>query len=209
MDDNDISKENRLIDSFVQGEISVLVELRMGNGLHAMEVEKLVKALAACADEWENRESIPQNAIHALIELFDELYNFSLIYKEEEATRIMEAAKQIKALIYRWTKETGEIEPEKAKVIAKLLEYINEDGHFFEKLQNGKGMDERQFERIYNELESISNQIYGWETLPKVLVNMLIDLCEMDLYASQYQEQQEQAEKIYDAHERIMTLLIG
>ncbi len=207
--DNEISKEKSLIDDFVQAEINVLVELRMGNGLQEKEVVKLVEALTACADEWENRESIPQNAIQTLIELYDELYNFSLIYNEEEATRIMEAAKQINALIHRWTKETGEIEPEKAKVMAQLLKYIKDDGHFFEKLQNGKGMDEQQFDRIYHELESISNQICTWETLPKVFVNMLIALYEMDLYASQYREQQEEAEKIYDAHERIMTLLIG
>lgn len=207
--DNGISKENSLIDNFVQAEINVLVELRMGNGLHEKEVVKLVGALTACADEWENRESIPQNAIQTLIELYDELYNFSLIYNEEEATRIMDAAKQIKALIHRWTKETGEIEPEKAEVLAKLFKSINEDGHFFKKLQNGKGLDEQQFERIYHELESISNQIYAWETLPKVLVNTQIALCEMDLYIYQYQEQHEEADKIYDAHERIMALLIG
>lgn len=205
-------KEKKLIDDFEQAEIDLLVELRMGNGLHDKEYEKLVEALTACADEWEGRDSIPQDAIQALIELYDELYNFSLIYGGGESLRIMKAAKNVKNLIQRWTKESGEVEPEKNNVITKLLACINDNGNFFKKLQNGKGLDEQHFERIYNELNSIYDQIYSWETFPKVLVNILINLCEMDLFINQYEnefKQQDEADKIYDAHERIMLLLIG
>ena len=106
-------RDKELIDVFEQSEINLLVELRMGNGLHEKEYEKLVKALTNCADEWESRNSIPKKAVLALIELYGDMYNFSFNYADEESARIKKAAENIKKLIQRCTKEKGEIEPKK------------------------------------------------------------------------------------------------
>lgn len=76
----------------------------------------------------------------------------------------------------------------------------------------GKGMDEQQFERIYNELDEIIDVIYSWDEIPKVLVNILIDLSEFDLFVGQYQDelrQSEEASRIYDAYERVFSLIFG
>jgi len=205
-------KDKEIIDVFERSEINLLVELRMGNGFHEKEYEKLVKALTVCAEEWEGRPSIPGEVVHTLVGLYDELYNFSLIYGDEESVRIKKAAENTKKLIQKCTKDKGEIEPEKSRVIDSLIEKINENGNFFEKLQNGKGMDEQQFEKIYHELDEIIGEIYSWEEVPKVLVNILIDLRELDLFVGQYQDefkQHEEANKIYDAYERIFTLIFG
>ncbi|MFS0824770.1 hypothetical protein [Bacillus sp. 1P02SD] len=205
-------KDKEIIDVFEQAEINLLVELRMGNGFQEKEYEKLVKALTVCADEWESRASIPGEVVHTLVGLYDELYNFSFIYGDEESVRIKKAAENTKKLIQRCTKDKGEIEPEKARVIAKVIEKINENGNFFKKLQNGKGLDEQQFERIYQELYEIIDEVYSWEEIPKVLVNILIDFRELDLFVGQYQDefkQPEEANKIYDAYERIFSLITG
>ncbi len=210
--ESEISKEKKLVDDFEQAAINLLVELRMGNGLDDQKYKKLVQTLIACANEWEKRDSIPKNAIRPLIELYDELYNFSLNYAEEESTRILEAAKNIKMLIQKCTKVRGEVAQEQTKIIAKLLGHINEGGNFFEKIENGKGINEQQFEKIYDELEFIYNQMYAEESFPNVFVTMLIDFCEIDLFIYQYEEafnQHEEADKIYEAHERIIALLIG
>ncbi|WP_077212551.1 hypothetical protein [Bacillus dakarensis] len=204
--------DKEIIAAFEQAEINLLVELRMGNGFHEKEYDKLVEALTVCANEWESRASIPGEVVHTLVGLYDELYNFSLIYDDEESARIKKAAHTTKKLIQRCTKEKGETEPEKAEVIAGLIEKINEDGNFFKKLQNGKGMDEQQFERIYHELKDMIDEVYSWEEIPKVMVNILIDLRELDLFVGQYRDeykQQEEANKIYDAYERIFSLIFG
>lgn len=211
-EESEIVKDKELIDAFERSEINLLVDLRMRNGFDEKEYEKLVKALTDCAETWESRSSIPQEVVHILVGLYDELYNFSLIYGGEESVRIKKAAETTKKLIQRCTKEKGEIEPEKAKVIARLIESINENGNFFKKLQNGHGLDEQQFERIYRELDDILNEIYSWEHIPKVLVNIFIELRELDLFVGQYQEefnQHEEADKIYDAYERIFSLIVG
>ncbi|MBP2242963.1 hypothetical protein J2Z40_003545 [Cytobacillus eiseniae] len=205
-------KDKELIADFEQAEVNLLVELRMGNGFDEKAYEKLVKALTDCADEWASRTSIPGEAFHPLVGLYDELYNFSLIYGDEESVRIRNAAENTKKLIQRCMKEQGEVDPEKARVIARLSEKINENGNFFEKLSNGKGMDEQQFERIYHELSDRIDEIYSWEEIPKALVNMLMDLSEFDLFVGQYKndfKQQEEANKIYDAYERIFRLIFG
>ncbi|MCC3359132.1 hypothetical protein [Bacillus sp. REN16] len=205
-------KDKEIIDVFEQAEINVLVELRMGNSFHEKEYEKLVKALTVCADEWESRTSIPGEVVHTLVGLYDELYNFSLIYGGEESVHIRKAAENTKKMIQRCTKDNGEIEPEKARVMARLIERMNENGNFFKKLQDGKGIDEQQFERIYNELSDIIDEIYSWEEVPKVFVNILIDLRELDLYVGQYRDefkQPEEADKIYDAYERVFSLIFG
>ena len=205
-------RDKELIDVFEQSEINLLVELRMGNGLHEKEYEKLVKALTNCADEWESRNSIPKKAVLALFELYGDMYNFSFNYADEESARIKKAAENIKKLIQRCTKEKGEIEPEKARVIGRLCEYIEEDGNFFKKLQNGKGIDEQQLEKIYHELNDIYDEIYSWEAFPKKIVNIFIDFYELDLFVYQYQDefnQQEEADKIYNAYECIFSLIFG
>jgi hypothetical protein len=212
LEESEIVKEKELIEVFERSETNLLVELRMGNGFDELEYNKLIKALTLCADEWESLSSLPGEIVHTLVQLYDELYNYSLMYRNEESVRIMEAAENIKILIQRCTKENGEIEPEKARAIAGLIMKINENGNFFKKLQNGKGMDEQQFEGIYHELKDIIDEVYLWEEIPKVLVNIFIELIEIDLFVHQYQDefkQQEEANKIYDAYERIFRLIIG
>ena len=44
----------------------------------------------------------------------------------------------------------------------------------------------------------------SWEEIPKLLVTILIDLSELDLFVAQYRDelkQPEEADKIYDAYE--------
>ncbi|MFJ5768236.1 hypothetical protein [Psychrobacillus sp. NPDC093180] len=205
-------RDQELAEAFERSEINLLVELRTGNGFDEKEYEKLVEALTACANEWECRNSIPKKAVYPLIELYDELVNFSFIYTGERGVRIKNAAENLKKLIHRCTSEEDNTESEKVKVIAKLSEYIKEDGNFFTKLQNGKGIDEQQFEKIYDELNDISDEIHTWESFPKSFVNILIDLCELDLFVHLYQDEfhlQEEADKIYDAYERIFGLIFG
>lgn len=205
-------RDKELITAFERSEINLLVELRIGNGLDEKEYEKLVAALTDCADEWEYRSSVPKKAVYPLVELYTEMVNFSFIYASDKGVRIKKAAEQIRKLIHRCTKENGVTEPEKAKVIARLCQYIKEDGNFFIKLRNGKGIDEQQFERIYYELNNIYDEIYMWEAFPKALVNMLMELYEIGLFVYPYQEefnQPEEADKIYDAYERIFTLIFG
>ncbi|MCR2820048.1 hypothetical protein [Lederbergia panacisoli] len=69
-------------------------------------------------------------------------------------------------------------------------------------------MDEQQCERIYQELYDIIEEIYSWEEIPKVLVNMFIDFRELDLFGGQYQDELKQhkgANKIYEAYVRILV----
>lgn len=208
----EIVKDKELIEALEQSEMNLLVELRMGNGFHGKEYEKLVQVLTVCADEWESRTSIPGEVVLTLVGLYDELYNFSLIYTGEESVRIKQVAENIKKLIQRCTKEKGEIESEKALVIDRLINRINENGNFFRKLENGKGMDEQQFEKLYHELNDNIDEIYSWEEIPKVLVNIFIDLSELDLFVRQYQDEfnhHEEAKKIYDAYECIFSLIFG
>lgn len=211
-EESEIVIDKELLEVFERSEINLLVELRMGNGFDEMEYDKLIKALTVCADKWESRTSIPREVVHTLVGLYDELYNYSLIYRAEVSVRIKEAAEDTKKLIQRCTKEKGEIEPEKARVIDRLIEKINENGNFFKKLQNGKGIDEQQFEEIYYELSEIIDGIYSWEEIPKAIVNILIALSELDLFVLQYRDefkQHEEANKIYDAYERVFRLIFG
>lgn len=196
--------DKELIETLERSESNLFVELRGGKGFNVKEYRKLVKALSNCADEWENRTSIPRDAVITIVTLYDELYNFSLNYKD---VRIKEAGENIKRLIQRCTKEKGKIEREKVKIIDRIVAEINENGNFFEKLERGDGLDDQQFERIYQAIHENIDEIYSWEETPKILVKIFIDLMELDLYVQQYKE--EEADKIYDAYERIFSLIIG
>lgn len=210
--DSELLREKSLIDSFEQTEINLLVELRMGNGLRDEEYDKLVEILTVLARMWEVRDSIPKKAIGTLVELYAELFHFSMLYGKKESLRILEAAKNIKMLVQQCTKVSGEVEQEQSKKFSKLLQYINEEGNFFEEIQSGKGLHEQQFEKIYHEVKAVYNQIYDSESFPKLFVTTLIELYEMDLFVYQYEEmfdQTEEEEKIYEAHERIAAFLYG
>lgn len=209
---SEILKDKELIEALESAEINLLVDLRMGNGFNEEEYEKLVTSLTLCANEWESRTCIPRDIVYTIVELYDELYNFSLIYGGEVSVRIKKGAETTKKMIQRCTSENGEIEPEKARVIARLMEKINENGNFFGKLQNGYGIDEQQFERIYHELNEHIDVIYSWEEMPKGLVNIFINLRELDLFVVKYKDeykQPEEADKIYDAYERVFSLISG
>lgn len=202
--------ENELIEMYLESEINLLVELRMGNGLQQEEYEKLDNALTLLADEWKNRNHIPTNVVLPLVEIYEELYQFSIIYAPKEALLIRKAAENIKKLITKCMKVDGEIDPEKARVISKIQKKIEENGNFFMKLKDGQGIDEEQFEKIYQEIKSTYDEIFSWEAIPKAFVNILIDLYEIGLLFNHYKEelnQYEEADKIYEAHERIFLLI--
>ncbi len=141
----------------------------MGNGFHEKEYEKLVKTLTICADEWEDRTSIPGEVLQTLIELYDELYNFSLIYGDEESIRIKKAAENTKKLIQRCTKEVGEIEPEKARVIARLIEKINENGKetFFKNFKMAKEWTNNNLKEFIMSYLKLSTRFIRGETFQK------------------------------------------
>ncbi|MDQ0233644.1 hypothetical protein [Metabacillus malikii] len=204
--------DKELIEILVESEANLLVELRMGNGFQEKEYETLVEVLTVLADRWEGLNYIPNDAFLPIVEVYSEMYHFSLNDNGEASKRIRKAAEDIKIIIQRCTNETGEIDNEKAKVIARLSESIEEDGNFFEKLQKGSGLDEKQLEKIYVVLNEIYKEIYSWELLPKGIVNIFKDFYELDLYVYQYQnefKQHDEADKIYDAYERIFSLIFG
>ncbi|WP_339230811.1 hypothetical protein NSQ77_10380 [Oceanobacillus sp. FSL K6-2867] len=203
---------NEQIEEFEQSALNLLVDLRTGDGFNEKAYEKVAEMLALFEKEWKGISSISKKAATALIELYDELYNFSLNYAGEKSERILKAAKNIKSLITKCLEETGEPDLKENQIFTNLVKYLNEDGHFFEKLRNSKGLDEQQFEKIFQELESVLDMVYSWETLPKAFVAILIDFYEMDLFVYMYQDElhlEEEADKIYDAYERVFELIAG
>ncbi|MBP2078598.1 hypothetical protein [Oceanobacillus polygoni] len=203
---------NKLIAVLEQSELNLLVDLRTGDGFNEKAYEKVVEMLTLFEKEWKEVSSIPKEVATIMVELYGELYNFSLNYSGEESERILKAAKNIKRLIEECLEGIEEAQLEKNQLFTKLFAYINEDGHFFEKLRSGKGFDDQQFEKIYEALESIMDEVHSWETLPKAFITILINFYEMDLFVYTYQEefhQEEEADKIYDAYERVFELIAG
>jgi len=200
------------LDLFIESESNLLVELRMGNGFDEREYEHLVRSLAFLAKEWIHMDSIPKKAVHPIMEIYDELYNFSLNYSNDQAVRIMKAAEDVKVLITEFLEAPVELKREKANVISRIEQVINTNENFFEKLHSGRGIDNQQFEKIYYELSESWRELCSWEMWPKQLVSILINLYEMDLFVNYYEEelqQQEEADNIYNAHEKIFELIAG
>ena len=203
---------NKHIHNFEESALNLLVDLRMGDGFNEKAYEKVVEMLTLFKMEYKGVSSIPKEVATMMVELYGELYNFSLNYAGEESEQILKAAKNIKIVIEKCLEETGEAELQENQTFTKLVRYINEDGYFFEKLRSGKGLDEQQFEKIYQELESSLKEVHSWDALPKAFVALLINFYEMDLFVYVYQNefhQEEEADKIYDAYERVFELISG
>ena len=140
---------NKHIHNFEESALNLLVDLRMGDGFNEKAYEKVVEMLTLFKMEYKGVSSIPKEVATMMVELYGELYNFSLNYAGEESEQILKAAKNIKIVIEKCLEETGEAELQENQTFTKLVRYINEDGYFFEKLRSGKGLDEQQFEKIY------------------------------------------------------------
>ncbi len=194
-----------LLEHFIESEINLLVKLRMGNGMDEKEYENMKRSFSLLMEQWSDKDSIPQDAVQSVMEVCGELYNFSRNYSGEESERIRDAAANISTLRQKGLACDQISDKAKEKVMSSLMEQIEKGGGFFEKLQQGKGLDEEQFEEILEELTTIDDKIFFWDTMPKPLVRILISLYEMDLFVYKYEDEfqdQVEADKIYDAYER-------
>ncbi|WP_054860453.1 hypothetical protein [Gracilibacillus sp. JCM 18860] len=202
-----------LLEHFIESEINLLVKLRMGNGMDEKEYENMKRSFSLLIEQWSDKDSIPQDAVQSVMEVCGELYNFSRNYSGEESERIRDAAANISTLRQKGLACDQISDKAKEKVMSSLMEQIEKGGGgFFEKLQQGKGLDEEQFEEILEELTTIDDKIFFWDTMPKPLVRILISLYEMDLFVYKYEDEfqdQVEADKIYDAYERFFDLIVG
>ncbi len=201
-----------LLEHFIESEINLLVKLRMGNGMDEKEYENMKRSFSLLMEQWSDKDSIPQDAVQSVMEVCGELYNFSRNYSGEESERIRDAAANISTLRQKGLACDQISDKAKEKVMSSLMEQIEKGGGFFEKLQQGKGLDEEQFEEILEELTTIDDKIFFWDTMPKPLVRILISLYEMDLFVYKYEDEfqdQVEADKIYDAYERFFDLIVG
>ncbi|WP_277678653.1 hypothetical protein [Gracilibacillus dipsosauri] len=201
-----------LLEHFIESEINLLVKLRMGNGMDEKEYENMKRSFSLLMEQWSDKDSIPQDAVQSVMEVCGELYNFSRNYSGEESERIRDAAANISTLRQKGLACDQISDKAKEKVMSSLMEQMEKGGGFFEKLQQGKGLDEEQFEEILEELTTIDDKIFFWDTMPKPLVRILISLYEMDLFVYKYEDEfqdQVEADKIYDAYERFFDLIVG
>ncbi|MBS4209506.1 hypothetical protein [Bacillus sp. FJAT-50079] len=202
--------QSSLLEIFVESEIELLVELRMGNGLDREEYEKFIHTFTELIRLWEQKGGIPNKAVHPIIEIYAELYQFSLNYSGEEAKRISDAVHQI----YKLREHCLSSEPNHCQddITLDLIKFIDENNGFFVQMRQGKGMDQEQFEKIFEELTKIHGEITSWEAIPKSLVKILIAFYEMDLLVIKYKDvfnMQKEADEIYDAYERVFELISG
>ncbi|MGN8647314.1 hypothetical protein ACTNEO_14635 [Gracilibacillus sp. HCP3S3_G5_1] len=204
--------QSTLLDQFIELNLHLLVELRMGNGLDEQEYKNLKRTFSELMEQWKQKDSIPKKAVQPVIEICAELYNASINYTGEESKRIREAEIYIRTWRQKGLAGDHIPNPRQEMIISSLVEQVHTDGNFFEKLEQGKGMDERQFEGILRELTKVHDEITTWDTMPKPLVRILIALYEMDLLVIKYEDEfhnQIEADKIYDAYERVFELLAG
>ncbi len=204
--------QSTLLGQFIESEINLLVELRMGNGMDEQEYKNMKRTFSQLMEQWNDKDSVPQKAVQPIMEICTELYNSSMNYSGEESERIRKATDYIST--WRQKGLAGDYipDPTQENVISGLVEQINTDGNFFKKLEQGKGLDEQQFEGIFRELAKVHDEITSWDTMPKPLVRVLIALYEMDLLVIKYEDEfhnQEEADKIYDAYERVFELIAG
>ena len=201
-----------LIEEFIDSEINMLTELRMGNGLDQDEYEKCIQAFKELSKWWEKEDSIPEEAVLTIMEIFAELYLFSDNYKGQEKERIIEAAEQFKMVREQFLSSEGILESEQDKLIRNLVKAIDENNGFFVQLEQGKGIDEEQFEKIFLELKRVVSEISSWEKIPKLVVTLLTSFYEMILYFKKYKYEFNmlvEADKIYDAYERVFAQIAG
>ncbi|WP_026906738.1 hypothetical protein [Paucisalibacillus globulus] len=201
-----------LIEEFIESEINMLTELRMGNGLDYNEFEKCMQAFEELSREWKKEDYIPEEAVQTIIEIYAELYLFSDNYKDKEKVQIIEAAEQFKTVREKLLSSEDIQKGDQNETFQNLVTAINENNGFFVQLEQGKGMNEEQFEKIYLELKRVTNEISSWERIPKSIVIVLISFYEMILQFSKYKyefKMSVEADKIYDAYERVFAQIAG
>ena len=201
-----------LIEEFIESEINMLTELRMGNGFDYNEFEKCMQAFEELSREWKKEDYIPEEAVQTIIEIYAELYLFSDNYKDKEKVQIIEAAEQFKTVREKLLSSEDIQKGDQNETFQNLVTAINENKGFFVQLEQGKGMNEEQFEKIYLELKRVTNEISSWERIPKSIVIVLISFYEMILQFSKYKyefKMSVEADKIYDAYERVFAQIAG
>lgn len=57
-----------------------------------------------------------------------------------------------------------------ADITQDLIKYIDENNGFFVQIEQGKGINEEQFEKVFQELTKVHREISFWETIPKSVV---------------------------------------
>jgi hypothetical protein len=204
--------QSLLIEVFIESEINMLTELRMGNGLDYNEFKKCMQAFEELSGEWEKEDDIPEEAVQTIMEIYAELYLFSDNYKDEEKVRIIEAAEQFKTVREKLLSSENIQKGDQNETFQNLVTAINENNGFFVQLEQGKGMNEEQFEKIFLELKRVINEISSWERIPKSIVIVLISFYEMILQFRKYKYEFQmpvEADKIYDAYERVFAQIAG
>lgn len=205
---NELSLMKELMDS----EINMLTELRMGNGLDFEKFEKCLQALDELSGRWTWEGTVPEEAVLTIIELYAELYLFTDNYKDKEKERIREAAEKIKFVREHFIPCEYLQELAQEELFQGLVNEMDEHNGFFIRLEQGKGIDEEQFEKIYMELKRVMGEINSWERIPLSMVALLISFYEMILLVNKYKYELNlpvEADKIYDAYERVYAQIAG
>lgn len=204
--------ESVLMEEFIESEINMLTELRMGNGLDRSEYEKCIQTFKDLNSLWKREDSIPEEAVLTIMEIYAELYLFAGNYKDEEKEIIIEAAEHFKMVREQFLSNEVLQEHDHDSIIRNLVKAIGENNGFFVQLEQGKGMNEEQFDNIFLELVHVTNEISTWERIPKSIVTLLISFYEMTLYVDKYKydfNMPLEADKIYDAYERVFAQIAG
>src|SRR5690606_5663635 len=125
---------------------------------------------------------------------------------------IIEAAEHFKMVREQFLSNEVLQEHDHDSIIRNLVKAIGENNGFFVQLEQGKGMNEEQFDNIFLELVHVTNEISTWERIPKSIVTLLISFYEMTLYVDKYKydfNKPLEADKIYDAYERVFAQIAG
>src|SRR5690606_31927456 len=144
--------ESVLMEEFIESEINMLTELRMGNGLDRSEYEKCIQTFKDLNSLWKREDSIPEEAVLTIMEIYAELYLFAGNYKDEEKEIIIEAAEHFKMVREQFLSNEVLQEHDHDSIIRNLVKAIGENNGFFVQLEQGKGMNEEQFDNIFLEL---------------------------------------------------------
>lgn len=83
------------------------VKLRTKQGFDQESYEQLVNALRELKPHWEGVESIPRDAVIALVDIVPGMEALAPLYEEEEANHIHECKYELQDLIWDclWTEE--------------------------------------------------------------------------------------------------------
>ena len=74
---------------------SLLISLRMGEGLDSARLDHLRAALTEAAEQWTQRDSVPRSTVALLVALYPDFEAASYGYPNTQAEEIQEAARQL------------------------------------------------------------------------------------------------------------------